>query len=119
MSVELIDNCCCAYVDGEHRPSVEETIIRRAAKFHYCGECRAVIVVGEKYECHSGVYDGKWSHHKTCLPCVGIRNDFFKCGWFFGQMREDFRECHGFDYCEAEKEGDDRGVPEDDHQTGM
>jgi len=90
------DVCCCLDVDGFGREIACE--IRRARKEHTCCECLQTIKPGDQYEHYRGVYDDDIFTAKTCLPCAGIRRDFFHCGWYYGQMREDFYECNGWDY---------------------
>lgn len=84
-----------------------------ARKFHKCHECRKPIQPGERYERISEIYDGKFSEHKTCLGCVSIRNEFFKYGYFFGNIIEAFEEhvaeCRGIISESAISRLNDRG----------
>jgi hypothetical protein len=96
---------CCCVDDGDfERASLERAEIRRARKAYVCGECDEEISRGERYEYYSGVWEGAWVHYRTCLPCIGIRRDFFPCGYVWGQMREDFRECQGWDYVTGDED---------------
>lgn len=58
-----------------------------ARKSHVCGECRREIGTGEKYHVEVGVFDGKIERYKTCLDCMSIRNEFFKEGFFYEQIK--------------------------------
>lgn len=96
--------CCCIDEDGcGYYPSFSK--LRRARKEHKCVECSEPIVVGQKYEHFKG-YDSelqKWDEHKTCIPCTLIRRDFFPCGSYVGGMRDEIKECSGFDYVTGEE----------------
>ena len=83
--------------DGEG-PDVCEDKIVTARKEYRCIECRDVIKPGDKYEYTRGLWDGRWSTFRTCILCLRIRKDFF-CSWVYGDMRQDFFEEYGFDYC--------------------
>lgn len=104
--------CCC--VD----PGDYETLIimtdenRKARKEHVCGECGGTIEKGEVYHYESGVCAGSWEIHKTCWFCMKIREDFFECGWIYGQLREIFCECNGWDYVLGPQPDD---LAEDNH----
>lgn len=96
----MID-CCC--VDVDEGVDFDCHAVRKARKAYQCDECNEAIRPGERYEYTSTLYDGDWSCFRTCLPCVGIRRDFFGCGFYYGRMREDFRECQGWDYVTGER----------------
>lgn len=55
------------------QPDVFHAKNRTARKEHKCGECRAMIGRGEKYEHAWGVWCGKPGKHKTCMACVAMR----------------------------------------------
>ncbi len=57
-----------------------------ARKEHKCGECRATIRKGQEYEYVSGLWDGDFGVHKTCMKCVTIRNHFMPDGWVYGWL---------------------------------
>lgn len=95
--------CCC--IDVDYPAELEDHTWRNARKEHKCGECGVAIAKGEHYEYSTILFDGNWSHGKTCWFCVRIREDFFPCGYYYGELRNDFRDCNGWDYCE---------LPEDD-----
>ena len=105
-----MSECCCICVDDYATVAYDE--IRTARKEHRCCECGAKILPKQKYERTGTLFEGQWTTYKTCIPCVGIRRDFFTCGWYYGQMRNDFRECNGWDYVTGEGEFDD----EEDHR---
>jgi len=98
----MISACCCVQDAYEFRPDVYSDDVRTARVEHICGECSEAIKPGQRYEDFRGCWEGEWERHKTCAPCLGIRNDFFECGWNFGRIRHDFRECYGFDYVTGE-----------------
>jgi len=91
--------CCCSEVDGCNVTLTDE--LRRARKEYQCCECGCLISVGDRHHYYFGTTDGDSFSARTCAPCAGIRRDFFPCGGYFGEMREDFRECMGFDYLEV------------------
>ena len=99
-----MESCCCVDWDGHWGFYRDE--IRIARKEHKCTECNCTINPGEEYEYQVGRFDGALQHHKTCWFCLAIRRDFFKCGWVFGMLREDFSECHGWDYVTMEGSDD-------------
>lgn len=87
------------YIDGDgDPPSVYSERLARAVMDYRCGECGEAIPRGTLYEYVKGLWDGCWSTHRTCLRCLGVRTDCFRGGWAFGALRDDFRECNGFDY---------------------
>lgn len=91
-----IGECCCIDV-GEAYELLRQDI-RTARIPHRCGECQEEIRPGDRYEYAAGVYDGGWYTHRTCWRCLCVRRDFFSCGWIYENLREDFRECFGWDY---------------------
>ena len=78
------DNCICIDVD-EYSTIISNKVIK-ARKSHFCEECKEFILPGQKYERNVNKYDGKLFVNKTCLPCLRIRNDYFKCGYYFGEI---------------------------------
>ena len=68
----------------------------RARKEHRCGECRKTIVKGEVYLREVNIHDGQVMTDKTCQDCVSIRNEFFKDGYWYGQVIDLLNE-HIFD----------------------
>ncbi len=98
----MSSSCCC--IDVDDRPEVYSATIRHARIPHVCGECGETINPGEEYEDYRGCYEGTWGKHKTCWFCLCIRRDFFPCGWYYGNLREDFEDCHGWDYVTMEEQ---------------
>ena len=98
-------SCCC--VTGYDYPDVYVPRIIKARKEHTCDECGEAIRPGTLYEHVRGLWDGVWSTHRTCHPCVLIRRDFFSCGFIHGEMREHFSECNGFDYVDGPDDEDE------------
>lgn len=84
--------------DGEYADaySVYKPIAR---KEHKCGECRRVILAGERYERHSMVHEGTASDHIICSHCavlsawIGIQCNGTVCG----ELIEDIEE-HALEY---------------------
>lgn len=92
-----MSGCSCVWVDVDGSgPAVSDAVTRRAAKVHGCCECGDEIPKGAVYECYSGLYEGRWSRYRTCLPCVQVRNALFCGGWIWGEcwarIRENFRD---------------------------
>ena len=98
-----MSNCICIYVDEVATMLEERT--RRARKPHECGECGETIEPGSLYLYEREVFEGNISVHKTCARCANVRKDYFSCGWYWGQLRDDFYDAHGFDYT--------KGIPAD------
>jgi hypothetical protein len=98
-------SCCC--VSDYDPPTVYVYKTVRARKEYTCDECYEAISPGQQYERVRGMWDGVWETYRTCIPCVGIRGDFFSCGFIHGDMRERFADCHGFDYVDGPDEDDD------------
>lgn len=88
----MMDNCCCLYVDDRPSSVLEDKVVV-ARKSHVCGECRREITPGERYEVVKGVWDGDFSTYKTCLSCCRVRDDLMGCGWYFGSVWSDLKEC--------------------------
>jgi len=96
------DSCCC--IDAHDNPEFSKQAIKKARKQYRCIECGELIQKGDTYHCFSGIWDGQWDHMRTCIPCAQIRNDLFSCGFIFGEMREHFLECNGWDYITGEEQ---------------
>jgi len=99
------DACCCVVVD-DYATILSDTA-PVARKPHTCGECGDTIPVGQRYENVAILFESELTRHKTCLPCVWIRRDFFRCGFYYGRLVEDFRECNGWDYRDIPPEEED------------
>jgi len=78
----------------------------KAKKEHICCECRGIIPKGSSYEKVTGKWNGEISTYKTCIPCTRIRNHYCSHGFYFTGLRDQIRECIGFDYTKVLK-GDD------------
>lgn len=66
--------------------------LQKARKKHRCGECRKDIHPGQIYELYTGVQDGSVFTAKTCISCVDLRSNFFRDGYMFGYLIDDFKE---------------------------
>ena len=73
--------CDCGDYD---RPAVFQEVTRRAARWHSCGECRALIGPGQHYWESRGLWDGSWSTHRTCGACHLIGSQLADCYPFQG-----------------------------------
>jgi hypothetical protein len=91
------DMSCCPFgSDDFEGPSCYSECTRTARKEHTCDECEAKIRPGEQYNYESGVWDGRPSSYKTCLPCIDIRHHFLsKCNgnsWTYQTLWSDLQE---------------------------
>lgn len=82
---------CCDY----DLPTVYNSVIRTARQDHKCCECRETIARGSEYEYVTALYDGRWSSFKTCMLCVRIRKDLFRCGFYHEGLDEMLWDCYG------------------------
>ena len=83
-----MSECTCVYVDEYSAPDMYRSMMRVARKSHLCCECGKTINPKETYEYVSGMWEGEFDNHKTCLVCVEIRNIFFCDGWLFESLYE-------------------------------
>jgi hypothetical protein len=86
--------CACDY-DECDEPSVFQAKTVKARKYHACVECHEPIEPGERHEVASGLWDGKWLRHRTCLACVAIGRDFCCGRWQIGELAETIMETNG------------------------
>lgn len=84
--------CCPLSSNDGDGPQCWSTVYPRARKAHECGECTHGIKPGSKYEKTTGIWDGSPDTHKTCLPCVEIRDHFACDGWIYGEVWNDIEE---------------------------
>ena len=99
-------NCCFIDVDYDDRPVISDGGAIKARKEHACIECRKTIRKGDIYENQRCLYrDSGWSTFKTCARCSNVRREYFKGGWYYGSLVDDFQNCFGFDYRD--------GIPKD------
>ena len=84
--------CSCVYVDVDNYADLHEAKTRKARKEHKCNECGRTIGIRENYEHVSGLWDGRFSHYKTCMDCLSLRNEFFCEGWNYEMVHEDLTE---------------------------
>lgn len=83
---------CSCYVEIEDIATMIAERINKARKEHKCHECGSVIKVGQKYFVEKEIYDGVFRTHKTCMPCLEVRNAYMHC-WYWGKIWEDLRNC--------------------------
>lgn len=57
--------CCC----DDNPPQCFSLAVRKARKPHQCSECGRTIAVGERYEAHSGLWDGGFDTFCWCANC--------------------------------------------------
>ena len=98
---------CECFVEDFESPDFCEDKIVIAKKEHICCECRDTIKIGEQYETVRGLWSGKFSTYKTCLPCRNIRETYCHCGYVFGDLRNTLFDCLEFDYTTNEGIADD------------
>lgn len=55
-------------------PTAYQMIKRTARKDHRCCECRGVIRKGERYNYHSGIWEGEPCAYKVCVDCEALRD---------------------------------------------
>ncbi len=63
--------CSCDY---DYRPEFYVRTIHVARKDYRCTECSHTIRRGERYERAAGKWDGEVEVHKTCSPCLDLRD---------------------------------------------
>jgi len=56
-------------------PQVYGCKLRKARKHHKCYECRGIILPGELYHYHHGVWDGQGASYKVCVDCEALRTE--------------------------------------------
>jgi len=92
-------NCSTVSVDIDSYSTNLSQSHPRARKEHRCGECRKTIARGEVYLREVNIHDGQVITDKTCQDCVSIRNEFFRDGYWYGQvielLDEHVQESHG------------------------
>ena len=93
------DACCCVLVDDVECSTRLQDKLVTARKPHRCGECGEQIRPGDQYWLEYVAGRGTIAVYKTCRPCRQIRDDWFSCGWSYEYVRQDFYDCHGWDYC--------------------
>jgi hypothetical protein len=99
--------CDCGCVYDYDPADVYEVTWPRAAKSHVCCECGADIERGECHEYVSGLWDGHWTHFRTCQACVNIRKDVCPCGFLHEGLREAVWDLYGVDYVTGVQGDDD------------
>ena len=84
--------CSCEIYAGidEGYPDFTSTKMFTAKKDHKCTECKGVIKKGAQYEKTVGKWDGNFDTFKTCLDCLSLRREFFRGGYYYGWIWEDF-----------------------------
>jgi len=95
-------NCCIIDPnDMDCRVVLFSDRVVTARKPHECSECRDSILVGRLYSRETGKLDGAFCTFRLCARCRNTRDEYFLNGWIYGELRESFRECFGFDYCDG------------------
>ena len=71
----------------------------KARKIHRCTECKELILPGQKYYDEKLLWEGSVEVYKTCAICKDLRDNFFKEGWYYGEilwrLEEHIRESDG------------------------
>lgn len=82
-------------------PTAYRMTVRVARKAHRCCECKGVIPAGEKYDYHSGIWDGSPATFTVCVDCDALRDQVVsECGLLwdevpaFGALRDNVEESH-------------------------
>jgi len=76
--------------EGEYCETVREEH-HKAKKRHICGECRELILPGDKYFAMGYDQNGKINNHNVCCDCDSVVKVFFKGYWVYGFIWEDLR----------------------------
>ena len=85
--------CSTVYCDiDECSILLRKDRVKAARKEHRCTECRRVIAKGESYLLEVILWDGRLDAYKTCQDCESIRDNFFKGGWYYSEIRSMLRE---------------------------
>ena len=104
--VDIVGISCDCSVDIDEVAEFCNESYPKARKEYICCECTGIISKGSNYEEVTGKWNGEISTYKTCIPCTRIRNHYCSSGFYFTRLREQIRECIGFDYTRI-PEGDD------------
>jgi hypothetical protein len=87
---------CGVCISNAHRfdgpADIWESNIVKARRNYKCCECGRPIERGAKYERYDILFDGKWSHYRTCVLCAEISSAFCCDGRLFGNLWNDFDE---------------------------
>lgn len=90
----MTEECGFCLNPGDYdAPVLYQERIVRARKPYNCCECGRCIEPGQQYQKTTGMWDGEWYAHYTCLDCMHIR-DAFRCGggFLFGQLWDSLYE---------------------------
>lgn len=88
-----MSSCCCVDYDAEPAKLFSLVNVRRARKPHTCCECGRTIPKGAPYRRERGLWDDRWETYATCRLCASVRNDRMSCGYVYGRLWEDLRDC--------------------------
>jgi len=83
---------CCPLQESDEYAEVYDVSHPTAAKVHRCSECKEPIPVGAKHELVDMLFDGDWSHWRTCMSCAEIRKHFACGGAVIGELWWDLAE---------------------------
>lgn len=93
---------CTDYYSSADAAVVYQESLPAAHREYRCCECGEAIPVGERYHRATGLWEGRWDHIKTCLPCYRIRSHY--CWSFrFGDLRATLWDCLGLDYISGQQ----------------
>lgn len=79
--------CGTIYCDPDEVCTVLNSCTPIARSAHKCTECRRVISTREHYLRETTLFDGKIETWKTCMDCLSIRDNFFKYGFLYGEVK--------------------------------
>ena len=80
-------------IDVDHDAVYEELFCKivKGKKEWRCGECNNFIHKGTEHEVFVGKIDDRINTHRTCLPCMQIRNKFL-CSWTYEGVYADISD---------------------------
>jgi hypothetical protein len=98
----------------------ERVEYRKARKVHKCYECRRSIQIGDRYECWTGMFDGRIDRYKTCDDCAKLRDWLNKrtdCCIAFGELTTELLEADIISH--VDRHGNGRGYILDPDETEL
>ena len=83
-------SCACDWDGGPDLYHEDEV---RARKEHTCCECGGTILPGQIYQRASGLWEGEFSHYKTCERCADLRESLAEVACpAFGGLRDAYHD---------------------------
>ena len=100
-------SCACSASDEGEYPEFFFETFPKARKKYTCCECGEMILPGSIYQRCYGKWDGHVDTFKTCMACYNIRKYYFSGRCSFESLREEIRNCLGFNYTEVSEDEED------------